>query len=234
MTTRTEKWNPLDYQCGYRCTYCPEQDHSRIPKLVEDRMPSHFAVWVAEGTDIFCDEVPSDLISNILEQTRGYPGKSFLFCTKNPARYFEFIDEFPSQSYFISTVESDIDYKYSTAPSPKERLEELAKLKPLVGMSDVCISIQPILEFTDDFVELIRQLNPDQVSIGNELTGLEGFPTPEFYRAMWLAQQLSEFSMVNINEEPVNEHTILQDWPFRELKPGYYKSPRWVIPPVVP
>ncbi len=219
MATRTEDWNPLDFQCPLRCSYCPEKGYSEAPVLADgwEIIPDHYAIWVCANTDLFCDEVPDSLIEEILMKASEYPGKGFLFSTKNPSRYWPFIDKIPSWSYITATVESDIDHGCSLASPPLERLEQMRQLKLSGGHSypEVCLSIQPVMEFTDGFAEAVLSAGLDQVSISYELTGIEGFPTPEFDKVLALAKTLSEESMVNLNCVTIHPNTHLEDWPLR-------------------
>jgi len=218
-TTPTENWKPLDFQCPYACTYCPEEGYSETPRLRErwEDIPSRFAIWVCPDTDLFCDEVPSGLIESILEKASDYPHyphKAFIFCTRNVERYSEFLDKFPQWTYFATTVESDIDHGCSRAPPPMVRLEELKKLKfalsDLPGIYETCISIKPIMNFTDKFADIIRHVMPDQVSIGREVMCIENFPTPRFSEVLTLAKKLSRFTSVNVSGEDIKD---LEDWP---------------------
>lgn len=187
-------------------------------------MPRHFGVMVCPSTDLFCEDVPDSLIEKILEVARGYSGKGFVFSTKNPGRYRSFIDQIPVWSYLTATVESDIDHGCSLAPPPMERLEEMRKLRGFLrrGLSsiEVCLSIQPVMEFTDGFVDAVLSVKPDQVSISYELTGIEGFPTPEFSRVLALAKTVSEEATVTLNCIRIQPDSHLDDWPLRELD-GY-------------
>lgn len=219
--TETKKWKPLEYQCPLRCTYCPEEgeEHSEKPRLRGDwrNIPHHFAIWVSGDTDLFCEEVPNDLINSIMRAASEHPDKCFIFCTKNPGRYFDFIDKFPPWTILATTVESDIDYNCSRAPPPMVRLEELRKLRLALGdfsrTKTVAISIQPIMTFTDNFVGAIRRVMPDQVGIGREVTNLLNFPEPPFQDVIDLARALSRFTTALIQGDMIMPSTSLKDWP---------------------
>ena len=215
----TENWNPLDFQCPLRCNYCPEKGYSEIPVLADgwESISRHYAIWACPNTDLFCDEVPDALIEKILMKASEHH-KGFIFSTKNPSRYWAFIDKFPPWSYITATVESDIDHGCSLAPPPLERLEQMRQLKLAMGSQypEVCLSIQPVMEFTDDFAEAVLNAGFDQVSISYELTGIEGFPTPEFDRVLTLAKTLAtEKTMVQLNCVAIHPDTHLEDWPLR-------------------
>lgn len=221
--TKTEKWNPLDFQCRMGCSYCPEKGHSKTPELRDawKAIPEYFAIWVCEDTDLFAPEVPDDIIKKVLKRASESRRSTCIFCTKNPVRYFDFIDDFPRDAMLAITVESDIDHHCSKAPPPLVRLELAGKLRQILDSRrenafvyrQLCLSIQPMMPFTYRFAELIREVKPHQVSIGYELLGLEGFPTPEFSKVMELSNKLIGFSEVNINGFPYD--TDFDDWPYR-------------------
>ncbi len=222
----SSEWNPLDFQCTMYCGYCPEKGHSKVPILrpeEEAEMPRHYSVWVNETTDLFCPEVPDSIIEAIFERaSREGGGKCFLICSKNPSRFFDFLDKLPPWSLIVTTVESDIDHGWSKAPPPLKRLEELRRLKfalsALPGRRETAICIQPVMKFTGNFVEAIHQAMPDQVGIGMELTGLKNFPAPEFSEVMDLARAVSRFTSVNIHGTEIFPDTHLDGWPEGEEK----------------
>lgn len=224
--TETENWKPIDFQCTLECTYCPEKGYSETPRLNDDweSIPRYFAIWVSPDTDIFCEEVPDRLINLVMERASQHSRgtrRCFIFCTKNTARYHDFLDKLPQWAMLVTTVESDFNYGCSRAPPPAVRLEEVRKLKfaisDLRGDYQIGIAIQPIMDFTDNFVKAIKFAMPDQVSIGRELTGLKNFPEPSFDKVMTLARSLSKFTEVNIHSVAITPLTTLEKWPPRVL-----------------
>lgn len=189
--TPNAEWNPLDFVCPHACKYCPEwrKELSMKPVLRKDwdKIPYGTAIWVCSDTDLFHDAVPSSLISKVLKRAREQ-SHGYIFCTKNPKRYKEFIDEIPPWSYLATTIESDIDHRNCNAEPPLKRFEHVTELKQLIAdkyktgalfpraYPEVTICVQPILEFTPRFLELLTELQPDQVSIGPEK---KGYTTPE-------------------------------------------------------
>lgn len=201
-TTVSGKWNPLDFDCLYGCTYCPEKGkHSVKPKLRENwrNIPRDMAIWVPEDTDLFHPAVPSELISKVLKRAREV-SHGYIFCTKNPERYKEFLYEFPNWSYLCVTIESDIDYKSSTAAPPLQRFKEMMEVKQMrdrkrtpsyKSVVEICVCIQPVMEFTPNFLELLVELAPDQISIGPEKCGFDT-PQPSLREVCELAVDLKK------------------------------------------
>jgi DNA repair photolyase len=80
-----------------------------------------------------------------LEVVRANPRTGFFFLTKNPVRYFEFLDRMPENARLGATVETNRDEGYeriSRAPKPSERLEAMAGL----DWPRKVIVVEPVLD----------------------------------------------------------------------------------------
>lgn len=232
VTTHTGKWNPLDFDCRHYCTYCPENGkYSHEAALREGwRMIPRleYAIWVSEDTDLFHDAVPSELISKVLKRAREVR-KGYIFCTKNPARFKEFVDEYPPWAYLSTTIESDIDYKNSQAPPPLQRFKDAMGLKSMHKNSyfsqiEICVCIQPVMEFTPRFLDLLVELAPNQISIGPEKCGYDT-PQPSLQAVTELAIALQN----RIPNVEVNVHgrgVKLHDNPGDIIRPETWAGAR--------
>jgi len=111
-------WNPL-VGCGHHCLYCwarplarrlyPDFDFK--PRLLPERLKLRVrnkCVFVVSMGDLFCADVPDLWIREVLRTARNAPkSNTFLFLTKNPWRYFDFLEEFPSNSLLGVTIETN-------------------------------------------------------------------------------------------------------------------------------
>jgi hypothetical protein len=207
-TTKSLNWNPVLFKCPYQCTYCPqwqEEQETETPTLHENwrEIPDNLAVWVGENTDIFHPDV-SDEIIRILFHEANKARHGYLWCTKNPSRYKDFIGKYPDWSYLITTIESDIDHKLCLAEPPVKRFEHLMELGKPRGV-EICISAQPICQFTPRFLEQLIELDPHQVSLGPEKRGRNG-PWAELDDVLQLAWDLKEAlpeTLVNVHGRSV-------------------------------
>jgi len=234
VTTKTNNWKPLDFQCPYACDYCPEKDHSPTPKLREGwkEIPrDRTGIWVSSDTDLFHPAVPDELIEKILAHSKRLY-HCYIFCTKNPERYLDFLGQFPAWTFFVTTVESDIDYETSKAPSPLERLKWMKVLKKTLEESpglapvdyEINLDLQPIMDFSDDFLPQLLELAPHQIGIGRMIGDCE-FPEPSFRRTLHLVREMSKCIVVgmpisrscwvNIDGERDTIDEPLTDWPPR-------------------
>jgi hypothetical protein len=97
---------------------------------------------------MWAEGVPSEWIEQILAHCNRYPENTYVFQTKNPARYFEFSGLMPPVRLLgctIETIDKDIAGKVSNAPSPEMRLEEMFLLSTF-DKEETFITIEPILK----------------------------------------------------------------------------------------
>jgi protein gp37 len=202
-------WNPV-VGCLHWCSYCwarrlAETKLKNVeryrdgfkPKLVEKELNRRFHkkyVFAVDMGDLFGDWVPSEWILKVIEAIKNSPSSYFLFLTKNPKRYMEFLDLYPENVVLGATIETNRDYPVPKAPPTVERYEFMKKLP----FENKIVSIEPIMNFDlEPFVEWIRDINPVMVHIGydnyhNKLT------EPSLTKVRELIQQLSAFTNVKL------------------------------------
>jgi DNA repair photolyase len=172
-------WNPIQGECPHECRYCyVERIHRRFkiepkaPRLVEfsfdDLGPKKSnrikSIFVGSAMDIFAADIPGDWIRKILSCCNKRPWNNYLFQTKNPSRYFEFMDQFPLSSRLAITLESNREYPmiYNLAPSIANRVEAFKRIK-----WSKMTTIEPVMDFdVMTFSEMILSCEPYQVNIG--------------------------------------------------------------------
>lgn len=187
----TETYNPIGGICPYNCVYCWAKDlikryghrkYSGKYYLVKGALKKKFKagsfVFLCDMLDLFADNVPSEIISQVLEIIRDNPESKFLLETKNPKRYFEFLDDFPSNVVLGVTIESTDDLypetksKYKTykdtsvSPTPWTRIMYMLELRKMTEL-DFFVSVEPILSFNVFwFVAVFKLLRPWAVAVG--------------------------------------------------------------------
>ena len=126
VVTRT--WNPVS-GCLHGCVYCwarrlalTKLRNTRRyregfkPRLNPEEFRRRFSegdlVFVCDMGDLFGEWVPSEWIERVIEYTGRFPRTDFLFLTKNPARYHEFLDKFPPNAILGATIETNRDERY--------------------------------------------------------------------------------------------------------------------------
>jgi len=205
----TGTWNPIT-GCFHQCKYCwarkyavrlagmgvePYRSKGFAPTFVKGRLNKAFGkddfIFVSDMGDMWGTWVPTDWIRAVLEHVRKSRG-AFLFLTKNPRRYHEFVDEIPPNSLLGATIESNLEHGVSKAPSVKDRYEAMKGLsypyKSLV--------IEPILDFDEGFLTWIKEIRPVTVYVGYDNYGNK-LPEPARCKTQGLINSLTEFTHVS-------------------------------------
>jgi len=201
-------WNPV-VGCTHNCVYCwsrklaatrlrrySQYENGFRPTLVESKLRfvgRNKCTFVSDMGDLFCDAVPHEWISRVLEIARSaHPSNVWFFETKNPRRFNEFIAEFPKKSILSASIESNINHRLSGAPAPVSRYNAMKK----VNWHMKHVAIEPILEFDfDTLVAWIKSLNLYAVTIGwNNPSDYSGpLPEPSFQKVERLRVELQKF-----------------------------------------
>jgi len=198
----TRTWNPLGGKCQHECSYCwarklaeqkkmmKYQGCNRIyPKELQKQFkPSDF-IFVCDMCDLFGDWVFKPNVQAILDVISGSPAR-FLLLTKNPKRYREF--EIPLNCVCGATIECDMNFKVSgNAPTPYSRIMDLRDLRIV---NPKMVSIEPIMNFTENFPYMIAFFKPEFVAVGYD-NYHNGLPEPSMSKTMMLIDVLESFGV---------------------------------------
>lgn len=176
-----ETWNPV-VGCVHDCIYCwsrrlaKRQKHrcklcyEFKPHLHKERLGKKWrkpkTIFVVDMGDLFCKDIPSKWILEVLDNIAANPHCKFLLLTKNPGRYFEFIDHFSNNIVLGTTIETNRGHlieKVSKAPKTAIRYMDMSELP----WDQKFIAIEPIMDFDlDVLLGWITEINPILVSIG--------------------------------------------------------------------
>jgi len=181
----------LGGECGHRCRYCyigtgrfgrPAR-YTGEPRILEDEFKVKYGsgkvIFIEHKNDLFAENIPESWIIRVMDHCKAYPGNQYVFQSKNPARAVEFINDFPSGSMMGTTIETDLVIPgVSEAPHPETRAAGIKEFKAR-GFKTF-ITIEPIMDFTDNLAKMIVDAKPDFVNIGadSKRTGLQE-PTKE-------------------------------------------------------
>lgn len=203
----TETWNPV-VGCLHNCTYCwarrlAETKLRNIerykdgfkPKLVEKELKRKFykeSVFAVDMGDLFGNWVPQEWIVKVINAIKQSPSSNFLFLTKNPKRYMEFLDLYPENVVLGATIETNRDYNVSKCPTTCERYKYMRELP----FKNKVISIEPIMDFDPEiFVQLLRDIGPVLVHVGYDNYN-NNLPEPSLSKTYQLIDQLRVFTRV--------------------------------------
>ena len=132
-------------------------------ELSSDLGSSNF-IFVGSSTDMWAADVPSEWIRKVLEHTSKY-NNTYLFQTKYPIRFLEFIRSFNQDCILGTTLETNRNYDLSIAPLPIERWMQFKLLNDYKVR--MMVSIEPIMDFDlENFLYMLRKIKPEFISIG--------------------------------------------------------------------
>lgn len=206
--------NPLGGECPHKCKYCYvphmvqkfhsiEKKYSGKIKLENNVLKKKIngkggTVFICSMNDLFASEVPNEFIIKILKWTNSEPENKYLFQSKNPKRMKEYISFFPPKYILGTTIESNIDYKISNAPSSLERYQGMKILSEL--KLPIMVSIEPILKFDLKILtNWIEDIHPNFVSIGADSKNFdENTPEPTSDEVRKLILSLRKITEVKI------------------------------------
>jgi hypothetical protein len=165
----------LGGQCPHDCKYC-FVDHPRFGRakkytgelrLISEEFAVKYGIgrtiFVEHCNDLFAAAVPAPFILSVLEHCARWPHNTYVFQSKNPGRYHEFLSAIPRGSILGTTIETNrVIPGVSVAPAPAERHTAMVNLA-----FRKFVTIEPILDFdVDPLAEWITQIRPEFLNIG--------------------------------------------------------------------
>lgn len=187
-----------EHQCGYCYVskMCPRLKPIRLEeKALEGSLGKDNFIFVGSGTDVFAKNVSSEWIMKVLDYCDKFDNK-YLFQSKNPERFSEFI-EHPvfKKSVICTTIESNRPYADSKAPSVEKRVSAIEAIKEKTDI-DIYVTIEPIMDFDLlEMVDLIKRCSPVQVNIGAD-SKKTGLLEPSKEKIDVLIVELKKFTIV--------------------------------------
>ena len=167
------------------------------PKELEVNLGEGNFIFVGSGTDAWAFDIPSDWITRFLDYCNQF-NNNYLFQSKDPARFLEFIGHPVMQkSVLCTTIETNIFYPdiVRNAPGTRERAQAMQKLANL-GMGTY-VTCEPLIKFDlPEMVELVRMCSPLQVNIGKNSRQNITLPEPTRNEVRALITELRKFTRV--------------------------------------
>lgn len=193
----THTWNHIK-GCEFGCKYCyikANPNYSLKPRFSEHEMRTNpgsgKTIFVGSMCDMFGPWVPDEWILRVLEYCREFDN-TYLFQSKNPLRFHDFLKDFPDRVILGTTIETNRNLSHiSKAPSPQERAYAMRFIQ-----LNKEVTIEPIMDFDLIWmVEILRDCNPKFVAIGADSKG-HGLDEPREWKIKKLIEEIRPFAIV--------------------------------------
>jgi len=217
-------WNPV-IGCTHKCKYCWARRlvetklyktsckdcasfnvHTHLDRLIKKRR----TILVCSMGDLFCKGCPDQYIRAVLDIIRVHSNRDFILCTKNPARYEDFIKMVPDNCILGTTIETNNDNlvrEWSEAPPPTERHKVMARLR----YKRKFLSIEPIMEFDMKvMIKWVKDIHPLTCEIGYNNYPMFRLPEPTLEKTRELIENIKKLGI------SVREKTIRKAWSEKE------------------
>jgi DNA repair photolyase len=193
----------LGGECPHKCSYCyvdnprfgrPAKYQGEL-RLIEDEFKVKYGsgrtIFIENCNDLFADGVPEEFVTRILNHCKEYPENTYVFQTKNPDNYLQWMNSMPKSFILGCTIETNRDIpNISKAPKPVDRARAMTCL---TGRK--FITIEPVLMFDVDILaDWIRRINPEFLNLGADSKG-HGLLEPTVADIMALVAKLKEYGI---------------------------------------
>lgn len=218
MYPDTYTWNPLGGACPHKCVYC--YAHNKIypwqrrlgnakyvgnPHLIKSELetrlivPEDYMIFIQSLGDLLAWNVLPEDLQAILDHCKNYPETLFLLQSKNPARFFAYLQHLPKEVVLGTTIETNRPYHTYNGKTPSWREDRYKIMRFLERLGfKIMISIEPIMDFDlADFVDWFKDIEPWYVSIGAD-SGENHLAEPPAWKVARLISDLREITEVKI------------------------------------
>jgi DNA repair photolyase len=143
-------------------------------RLIETEFKENYGsgntIFIEHKNDLFAADVPQHFIDAVMIHCRQFPNNTYVFQTKNPARYFENLEIFPEKFILGTTIETNREtLGISNAPRPVERAAAMCNLDKNIRRF---VTIEPLLDFDVDILaKWISDIKPDFFNLGADSKG---------------------------------------------------------------
>jgi len=198
-------WNPLAGECPHRCGYCSSHSFMRYPEFAKkysgelrfiyshpEKPKDGQVVFVVGQNDLFAKAVPDSFIEQTINICKRFD-YTYLFQSKNPERFIEFLGHFPPRTILCTTIETNNWYEQmGTAPVPSLRARAMNKITGY----EKHVTIEPVMSFNlNHLLFLIRMCHPSVVNLGAD-SKRHNLPEPSREDVLALIYELKKFTVV--------------------------------------
>ena len=198
-------WNPIKGECGHGCSYCYMKSMPGYVVMkkeirgVEDELKHGHGkgktIFVCSGIDMFCDAVPSEMIRRVLQFASRFDNE-YLFQSKNPVRFLEFVNQFPARTILGTTIETNREELIEEVSKAPRVLYRATAMKRVPDKFKKMVSIEPIMDFSLlSMVSIIKDIKPEFVTIGAD-SKLHGLVEPPWEKIETLIFELTKITEI--------------------------------------
>lgn len=141
--------NPVKGICNYNCPYCyairlykrfkwnpaVRFDLSAFDGI--EKLKPHSKVFIGSTHDIFGDWIPDNWIQTILEKVKSNQRLTFIFLTKNPKRYNNFL--FPKNAWLGYSTTGTLFHKWDNYDVQNNDCVKFVSLEPMQHRMDASL-----------------------------------------------------------------------------------------------
>lgn len=188
-------WNVIKGKCPHDCSYCYMKRFPQKPLRLDEKefktdLGKGNFIFVGSSCDMWAEDISDSWIEQILKHCNKFPANKYLFQSKNPKNFEEFIEEIPKDSILATTIETNRQNKITGGEGIVSRAMSLAQAG-YSGFKTV-ITIEPIMDFDlNEFIALISMAHPQWVNIGADSQGHK-LPEPSKEKVEQLIEELKE------------------------------------------
>ena len=123
-------------------------------------------IFIEHCNDLFAAQVHPAFILVILHHCRMYPDNTYVFQTKNPIRYRDYLRYLPPKVILGTTIETNRSIPgIGKAPDSEERFKAFAAV--ILKSYRKFITIEPVINFDADILSRwIGQIRPEFLNLG--------------------------------------------------------------------
>jgi len=193
--------NTIKGLCPHGCRYCymKQWGKQKPVRLDETELTTGMTegnfIFVGSSCDMFAQDIKVSWIQKTLEYLKQFDNR-YLFQSKNPKGFDDYIDMFPEDSVFCTTIETNRHYPdiMNNCPSVQDRALNMQRVSEY-GL-ETYVTVEPIMDFDlQEMVGLLKQCNPQQINIGAN-TSKVNLPEPPKEKILQLITELEKFTKV--------------------------------------
>lgn len=187
----------LGGECPHKCRYCYVNNPRFgrppcfcgplriLPASLDVKYGYGKTIFIDHMNDLWAEDVTDDLIMPVLDHCAEWPDNTFVYQSKNPNRFNEYLSQTLDNAFFGCTIETnrEIPTAISSAPRPVARA---MAMRQLACARTTFITIEPVMDFDVPVLgQWLIEIKPAFVNIGADSKG-KGLPEPSADKIMAL------------------------------------------------